>query len=54
MDELAREAAEAIARLGDCTEGTWQERLEALLEAGKECSLGFDEVMGWLGVETEC
>lgn len=53
MEELARQAAEALAALGNCREGTWQQRKDALLSEGGHCDSGFDEVMGWFGVETE-
>lgn len=53
MDELAMAAAEAMAALGSCDEGSWQDRKAALLAAGRMCNYGFDEVLGWFDIETE-
>lgn len=53
MEELARRAAAALAALGSCREGAWQQRRDALLAAGRECDSGFDEVMSWFDVDTD-
>lgn len=45
--DLAAAAARAMAELGSCPYGTWQERKEALYKAGEMESSGFDEVVGW-------
>lgn len=48
MEDLAIACAEAMEALGNCSDGSWEERKRALMEAGEELTSGFDEVVSWL------